>query len=70
MKKILMTCLAAVAFAALRAAAETVRNCKNRGILKEYLEAHEKEGINSMLMLFEQEEAVKRYGNSEQLKRA
>ena len=53
-----------------RAAAETVRNCKNRGILKEYLEAHEKEGINSMLMLFEQEEAVKRYGNSEQLKRA
>ena len=31
--------------------------------MREYLEAHEKEVINSMIMLFEQEEAVKRYGN-------
>ena len=46
-----------------KAAEETVRICKDRGILKEYLEAHEKEVINSMIMLFEQEEAVKRYGN-------
>ena len=46
-----------------QAAEETVRICKDRGILKEYLEAHEKEVINSMIMLFEQEEAVKRYGN-------
>lgn len=30
--------------------------------MKEYLEAHEKEVINSMIMLFEQEESVKRYG--------
>ena len=46
-----------------KAAEETVRICKDRGILKEYLGAHEKEVINSMIMLFEQEEAVKRYGN-------
>ena len=45
-----------------RAAEETVRICKDRGVLKEYLEAHEKEVVNSMIMLFEQEEAVKRYG--------
>ena len=45
-----------------RAAEETVRICKDRGILKEYLDAHEKEVINSMIMLFEQEEAVRRYG--------
>ena len=44
------------------AAEETVRICKDRGILKDYLEAHEKEVINSMIMLFEQEESVKRYG--------
>lgn len=46
-----------------KAAEETVRICKDRGVLREYLEAHEKEVINSMIMLFEQEEAVKRYGN-------
>ena len=46
-----------------KAAEETVRICKDRGVLKEYLGAHEKEVINSMIMLFEQEEAVKRYGN-------
>ena len=46
-----------------KAAEETVRICKDRGVLKEYLEAHEKEVVNSMIMLFEQEESVKRYGN-------
>lgn len=46
-----------------KAAEETVRICKDRGVLREYLETHEKEVINSMIMLFEQEEAVKRYGN-------
>lgn len=46
-----------------KAAEETVRICKDRGVLREYLEAHEKEVVNSMIMLFEQEEAVKRYGN-------
>ena len=44
------------------AAEETVRICKDRGVLKDYLEAHEKEVVNSMIMLFEQEESVKRYG--------
>ena len=46
-----------------KAAEETVRICKDRGVLREYLEAHEKEVVNSMIMLFEQEEAVKIYGN-------
>lgn len=45
------------------AAEETVRICKDMGVLKEYLNVHEKEVVNSMIMLFEQEEAVKRYGN-------
>lgn len=42
---------------------ETIRICKDRGALKEYLNAHEKEVIDSMVMLFEQEFAVQRYGN-------
>ena len=45
-----------------KAAQETVRICKDRGVLKEYLGAHEKEVVSSMIMLFEQEEATKRYG--------
>jgi len=45
-----------------KAAEETVRICKDRGALKEYLEVHETEVVNSMIMLFEQEESVKRYG--------
>ena len=46
-----------------KAAEETVRICKDKGVLKGYLEAHETEVVNSMIMLFEQEESVKRYGN-------
>lgn len=46
-----------------KAAEETVRVCKDRGVLKGYLEAHETEVVNSMIMLFEQEKSVKRYGN-------
>jgi hypothetical protein len=46
-----------------KAAQETVRICKDRGVLKEYLGAHEKEVVSSMIMLFEQEEATKRYGS-------
>jgi len=45
-----------------KAAEETVRICKDKGVLKGYLEAHETEVVNSMIMLFEQEESVKRYG--------
>ena len=47
-----------------KAAEETIRICKDRGALKEYLSRHEKEVVDIMIMLFEQEEAVKRYGNS------
>lgn len=46
-----------------KAAEETIRICKDKGVLKEYLSAHEKEVMTNMIALFEQEEAVRRYGN-------
>lgn len=46
-----------------KAAEEMIRVCKDRGALIEYLSQHEKEVADSMIVLFEQEEAVKRYGN-------
>ena len=46
-----------------KAAEEMIRICKDRGALIEYLSRHEKEVADSMIILFEQEEAVKRYGN-------
>ncbi len=46
-----------------RAVEETIRICKDRGALREYLAAHEKEVTDSMVMLFEQEFAMQRYGN-------
>ncbi len=46
-----------------RAVEETIRICKDRGALRDYLQAHEKEVVDSMVMLFEQEFAMKRYGN-------
>ncbi len=42
---------------------ETIRICKSRGALIEYLTSHEKEVVDSMVMLFEQEFAVQRFGN-------
>lgn len=41
---------------------ETIRICKARNVLKEYLEKREKEVITIMMSLFNQEEAVKAYG--------
>ena len=42
---------------------ETIRICKNRKILKEYLESREKEVVDIMMTLFDQEYAVERYGD-------
>ena len=47
---------------------ETIRICKNRKILKEYLESREKEVVDIMMTLFDQEYAVERYGDERELK--
>ena len=41
---------------------ETLRICRDRGVLKEYLDAHEKEVLTVMMSMFDQEKSVKRYG--------
>ena len=48
-----------------RAAMETIRICKDRGVLKEYLESREKEVVNIMIMLFDQEYATEAYVRSQ-----
>ena len=42
---------------------KTIRICKDRKILKEYLEGREKEVVDIMMTLFDQEYAVERYGD-------
>lgn len=46
-----------------KAVLETIRICKNRDVLKEYLENREKEVVDIMMTLFDQEYAVERYGD-------
>ena len=41
---------------------ETIRICKDRNVLKEYLENREKEVISIMMGLFDQKKAVEQYG--------
>ena len=41
---------------------ETIRICKDRDVLREYLENHEKEVISIMMALFDQKRAVEQYG--------
>ncbi len=45
-----------------QAVTETIRICKNRNVLKEYLESKEQEVYDIMMTLFDQEYAVERYG--------
>ena len=45
------------------AALETIRICRDRNVLKKYLEEREKEVVNIMIELFNQELAVKEYGD-------
>ena len=47
---------------------ETIRICKDRKILKEYLEGREKEVVDIMMTLFDQEYAVERYGDEKKAK--
>jgi len=44
---------------------ETIRICKDKNILKEYLENHEKEVIDIMVTLYSQEEVLRDYVTSE-----
>ena len=42
---------------------ETIRICKDRNLLKEYLSGREKEVISIMMGLFDQEKAIEQFGN-------
>lgn len=44
---------------------ETIRICKDRNVLKEYLEAREKEVIDIMVALYDEQEVMDRYVASE-----
>ena len=44
-----------------RAARETIRLCRDRNVLKEYLNSREKEVVSIMIMLFDQEYATEAY---------
>lgn len=44
---------------------EAIRICKDRNVLKEYLESKEKEVVDIMMVLYDQEEAIQMYGESE-----
>jgi hypothetical protein len=44
---------------------ETIRICKNRNVLKEYLESREQEVVTIMMSLYDEEEIMKSYIKSE-----
>ena len=46
------------------AAVEAIRICRDRDALKDYLNEREKEVVDIMIALFDQEYAVKQYGNT------
>ena len=48
-----------------KAIQETIRICKDRNVLREYLESREKEVVDIMMVLYDQEEAIQMYGESE-----
>ena len=50
------------------AALETIRICRDRNVLKKYLKEREKEVVNIMIELFNQELAVKEYGDEREEK--
>ena len=49
-----------------KAVTEAIRICKNRNILKAYLDVREKEVVDIMVTLYSQEEAVEQYVISKQ----
>ena len=48
------------------AVTETIRICKDRNVLKEYLESKEKEVVNMMMELYDQEEVMRSYVKSKE----
>ncbi len=44
-----------------KAVMETIRICKNKNVLKEYLEAREKEVVTIMMALFDEEQVMRNY---------
>ena len=46
----------------VEAVRETIRICKDKDVLREYLAAHEKEVVSIMMALFDQEKAVEQFG--------
>ena len=48
-----------------KAAEETIRICRNRNVLIEYLNEREKEVIDIMITLFDQEYAMEQYGKAQ-----
>ena len=44
---------------------ETIHICKDRNVLREYLKSREKEVVDIMMVLYDQEEAIQMYGESE-----
>ena len=48
-----------------KAILETIRICKDRNVLKEYLESREKEVVDIMMVLYDEEEAMRTYVESE-----
>ena len=48
-----------------KAASETIRICKDRRVLAEYLREREKEVIDIMITLFDQEYVMEQYGKTQ-----
>lgn len=53
-----------------KAVTETIRICKDRNVLKEYLSSREKEVVSIMMSLFDEEEVLKSYIRSERYEAA
>ncbi len=52
----------------IRIILETIHICKDEDVLAEYLKDREKEVVDIMMTLFEQEYAVERYGDEKKLR--
>ena len=48
-----------------KAITETIRICKDRNVLREYLEDREKEAVSIMMSLYDEEEVMRSYIKSE-----
>lgn len=48
-----------------KAILETIRICKNRNVLKDYLEKKEKEVVDIMMVLYDEQEVMRSYVESE-----